>query len=188
MTIFMQQYTNQYLKEIIYSTILATGMNIELKQDYTGVNMSYNFITHIVSFDANRLVEAAAEFSNIIPLEIYINALTLHELGHAIDRPALQASLPRTIDFFEMRNENSLNEIYNTPSLLSMIIEEHIMNIAFEETAWVNAKILNNKLQLVNTDTFEKIKNHSLSSYLNNYREDLALFKEIQDEAELLPA
>ena len=114
--------------------------------------------------------------------------MTLHELGHALDRSALQASLPRTIDFFEMRNEYSSCEIYSTQSLLTMIIEEHTMNIAFEETAWVNARKLNNTLQLVDIDTFEKIKNHSLSSYLNNYEEDLAIFKQVQKETELLPA
>lgn len=188
MTIFMQQYTNQKLKEIISSTILTTGMNIKLKQDYTGMNMSYNFITDIVSYDANRLVEAAVEFSSNIPLEIYINALTLHELGHAIDRPALQASLPRTFDFFEMRNKYSLGESYSKPRLLRKIIEEHMMNIAFEETAWVNAEKLNTHLQLVDKDIFENIKNHSLFSYLNNYREDLSIFEQIQGQAELLPA
>src|SRR5690606_41628913 len=71
-----------------------------------GVNMSYNFITNVVSFDANRLVEAADELSSI-PFDQYVKTITLHELGHAIDRPALDASLTRTLDYFNMRDRKS---------------------------------------------------------------------------------
>lgn len=188
MRTFMQQYANQYLYELINSTIQATGLTILLEEDHTGINMSYNFITNVVSFDADRLVEAAGELSGIVPFDIYVKIITLHELGHAIDRPALDASLTRTLDFFDMRNHYSTNEIFRNPELLGMIIEEHQMNIAFEETAWANAEILNHQLQYIDQSTFELIKNHSVSTYIRNYEEDLTVYKQLLEQTELQPA
>lgn len=187
MSAYMQQSTNKFLYELIYSTIKATGLNTVLEEDHTGVNMSYNFITNVVSFDANRLVKAAGELSNI-PLDQYVKTITLHELGHAIDRPALDASLTRTLDYFDMRDQYSTKEIFNNPELLGMIIEEHQMNIAFEETAWANAEILNQKLQFIDQNSFEMIKKHSLSTYIRNYEEDLAAYKQLLEQTELQPA
>ena len=69
--------------------------------------------------------------------------MTLHELGHAVDREALQASLPRTIEIFTMKKQHTLKEIYHQEQLLAMLIEEHEMNIQFEQTAWENAWMLN---------------------------------------------
>ncbi|MER2010234.1 MAG: integrase [Psychrobacillus sp.] len=187
MSAYMQQSTNEFLYELIYSTIKATGLNTMLEEDHTGVNMSYNFITNVVSFDANRLVEAAGELPSI-PFDHYVKTITLHELGHAIDRPALDASLTRTLDYFDMRDQYSTKEIFKNPDLLGMLIEEHQMNIAFEETAWANAENLNEKLLLIDQNTFEMIKNHSLSTYINNYEEDLAVYKQLLEQTELQPA
>lgn len=187
MSAYMQQSTNEFLYELIYSTIKATGLNTMLEEDHTGVNMSYNFITNVVSFDARRLVKAAGELSNI-PFDQYVKTITLHELGHAIDRPALDASLTRTLDYFDMRDQYSTKEIFNNPDLLGMIIEEHQMNIAFEETAWANAEILNQKLQFIDQNSFEMIKKHSLSTYIRNYEEDLAAYKQLLEQTELQPA
>lgn len=187
MSAYMQQSTNEFLYEIIYSTIKATGLITMLEEDHTGVNMSYNFITNVVSFDANRLVKAAGELSGI-PFDQYVKTITLHELGHAIDRPALDASLTRTLDYFDMRDQYSTKEIFNNPELLGMIIEEHQMNIAFEETAWANAETLNQKLQFIDQNSFELIKKHSLSTYIRNYEEDLAAYKQLLEQTELLPA
>ena len=187
MSAYMQQSTNEFLYELIYSTIKATGLNTMLEEDHTGVNMSYNFITNVVSFDAKRLVKAAGELSNI-PFDQYVKTITLHELGHAIDRPALDASLTRTLDYFDMRDQYSTKEIFNNPDLLGMIIEEHQMNIAFEETAWANAEILNQKLQFIDQNSFEMIKKHSLSTYIRNYEEDLAAYKQLLEQTELQPA
>ncbi len=187
MSVYMNQYTNEFLYKLICSTIQATGLPIMLEEDHTGVNMSYNFITNVVSFDANRLVEAAGELPSI-PFDHYVKTITLHELGHAIDRPALDASLTRTLDYFDMRDQYSTKEIFKNPDLLGMLIEEHQMNIAFEETAWANAENLNEKLLLIDQNTFEMIKNHSLSTYINNYEEDLAVYKQLLEQTELQPA
>jgi len=187
MSAYMQQYTNEFLYELIHSTIKATGLTIMLKEDHSGVNMSYNFITNVVSFDAKRLVEAAGELSSI-PFDQYVKTITLHELGHALDRPALDASLDRTLDYFDMRDLYSTKEIFKNPDLLGMIIEEHQMNIAFEETAWANAENLNQNLQIIDQNSFELIKKQSLSTYIRNYEEDLSAYKQLLEQTELLPA
>lgn len=187
MSAYMQQYTNEFLYELIHSTIKDTGLTIMLKEDHSGVNMSYNFITNVVSFDAKRLVEAAGELSSI-PFDQYVKTITLHELGHALDRPALDASLDRTLDYFDMRDQYSTKEIFKNPDLLGMIIEEHQMNIAFEETAWANAENLNQKLQIIDQNSFELIKKQSLSTYIKNYEEDLSAYKQLLEQTELLPA
>lgn len=187
MSAYMQQSTNDFLYELIYSTIKATGLTTMLEEDHTGVNMSYNFITNVVSFDAHRLVEASRELPSI-PFDQYVRTITLHELGHAIDRPALDASLNRTLDYFDMRDQYSTKEIFKNPDLLGLIIEEHQMNIAFEETAWANAEILNQKLQFIDQNSFEMIKKHSLSTYIRNYEEDLEAYKQLLEQTELQPA
>ena len=83
-------------------------MTVKIKQDDSGINMSYNFIGDYVGFDAKRLVEARNELMLPTSLEIYVKTMTLHELGHAVDRQALQASLPRTIEIFTMKKQHAL--------------------------------------------------------------------------------
>ncbi len=184
----MKPYKESDLYQLISSTIQEVGIHIQVEKDHSGINMSYNFITNIVSFDANRLVKAAEELHPLVPFEIYVKTITLHELGHALDRAALQLSLDRTLEFFAMRERNSPQEIYQNPELLSMIIEEHKMNIAFEETAWDNAEKLNDILNMVDKKTFELIKKHSMSSYLHNYQEDLSVFTALQETKTLQEA
>ncbi|MDN4492038.1 integrase [Ureibacillus aquaedulcis] len=181
----MQQvdYNDEYLYQLITSTIQAVGMENEVKQDESGINMTYNFISNCVGFDAFRLVEAWKEIEAAIPLEQYVRTLTMHELGHAIDREALQKSLDRTLEIMEIKDNNSDVELYTNEHLLSIIIEEHEMNITFEETAWRNAKLLNEKANLVDEVTFELIKNHSLTTYNSIYEEDLSIYRQVQEKS-----
>ncbi|RHW40075.1 integrase [Lysinibacillus yapensis] len=174
-------YTEDYLYQLISSTIQKVGLNNELIMEESGINMSYNFITDKVGFDAKRLVEAWKEIEAAIPFEKYVQALTMHELGHAIDREALEQSLDRTLEIMEMKNDHSDIELYTNEHLLAVIIEEHEMNIVFEETAWRNAKILNAKAGLVDEVTFEIIKNHSLATYQSIYTEDLAIYNQVKE-------
>jgi hypothetical protein len=148
-------------------------MDVQLKSQSSGVNMSYNFILNYVGFDINRLQRAKNEMQAHITLEKYIKALTLHELGHAVDREALMDSLPRTIEIFKMKKNHSIHQRYQDNTLLAMLIEEHEMNIVFEETAWVNAQKMNRIYQIVDWDSFEKVKTHSLSTYKELYEKDL---------------
>lgn len=177
------EYSEDYLYQLIASTIHAVGMTNELKVEVCGINMSYNFITDKVGFDPKRLVEAWKEIKAAIPLEKYLQALTMHELGHALDREALQKSLDRTLEIMEMKQQYSDKELYTNEHLLSTIIEEHEMNIIFEETAWRNAKLLNAKAGLVDEVTFEIIKNHSLATYQEIYAEDLAIYRQVQERS-----
>lgn len=166
-----------YIQQLIKSTMQAVGMEVELKQDNSGINMSYNFIGHYVGFDVNRLVEASEEMQLPISLELYIKIITMHELGHAIDRDALLNTLSRTLEIFDKKNSHSLYELYNNVDLLAMLIEEHEMNIVFEETAWENAKTLNKKFQIVDEESFKAVKAHSLLTYTELYEEDLHLYE-----------
>lgn len=167
------------LYALIDDVVCATGMNVPIKQDVSGINMSYNFIGDYIGFDATRLFEAKNEIFPSPSLEVYIKTLTLHELGHGVDRQALLASLSRTLEIYTMKNNYSSKEIYNNKQLLSMIIEEHEMNMTFEETAWENAWDLNQKLQLVEQHDFEHIKVHSLATYQKNYQADLQLYNDL---------
>ncbi|MFC7685896.1 integrase [Ureibacillus sp. GCM10028918] len=184
MTNNMQVYYNdEYLYQLITSTIQAVGMENEVKQDESGINMTYNFISNRVGFDAFRLVEAWKEIEAAIPLEQYVKTLTMHELGHAMDREALQQSLDRTIEIIELKENNSDIELYTNEHLLSIIIEEHEMNITFEETAWHNAKRLNERAGMVDEITFELIKNQGLATYNSLYEEDLSIYKQIKEKS-----
>ncbi|MFJ7407287.1 MULTISPECIES: integrase [unclassified Lysinibacillus] len=167
------------LYDVINSVMQTVGITVAIKQDHCGINMSYNFIGDYIGFDANRLIEARNELMLPLSLEVYVKTITLHELGHAVDREALQASLPRTIEFFKMKKQHPKKEIYRNERLLSMIIEEHEMNIQFEETAWDNARNLNNTLQLIDKKDFDYIKQHSLATYNKLYEQDLHAYNNL---------
>ncbi len=170
---------NNSIKQLIQSTVAAVHMDIRLKPDSSGVNMSYNFILDYVGFDIQRLQQARNEMQTHIPLDEYIKILTLHELGHAVDREALMDSLPRTMEIYKMKKSHPLHQQYEDIELLEMIIEEHKMNILFEETAWINAEELNRIYRIVDRQSFEKVKTHSLSTYKELYEKDLALFNRL---------
>lgn len=174
--------TTQNILHFIQSTVELLGLNTEIIVEDSGINMSYNFITDCVGVDMNRVQESMIEANIPVSLDAYIKTFTLHELGHAMDRKALMDSLPRTLEIFEMKNNHSLYEIYNNLDLLSMVIQEHQMNIAFEETAWDNAEQMNNKHQLVDWDIFKSLKAHSLSTYIDLYERDLALYEQLLEE------
>lgn len=173
------KYYEKYIHWLIRSTMKAVGMDVELKQDNFGINMSYNFIGDYVGFDVERLLEACNEMQTTISLDLYIKIITMHELGHAIDRNALLATLSRTLEIFDTKKSHSLYELYNNVDLLNMLIEEHEMNIVFEETAWENAEKLNKEFNIVNEEMFEAVKSHSIATYKDLYAEDLHLYEEL---------
>ena len=174
--------TTQDILMLISSTMDAVKMDVEIRKDCSGVNMSYNFIGHYIGFDEERLIEAIEEMSFPIPLETYIKILTIHELGHAIDRDNLLATIDRTFEIFDMKNTHSLRELYTNPELLAMLIEEHDMNLAFEETAWENAEKLNNQFSITDEMTFQAVKQHSLSTYIASYQRDLVLYQRLREK------
>lgn len=169
----------KYICQLISSTMHDVRMDVELKQDNSGINMSYNFIGNYVGFDVNRLLEVCEEMRTPISLESYIQIITIHELGHAMDRHALLDSMSRTLEIYNTKKSHSIYELYNNLDLLAMLIEEHKMNITFEENAWENAELLNKKFQIVDEKSYEAVKAHSLSTYIKLYEEDLHLYEEL---------
>lgn len=170
------------INRLIESTMKTVGMDIEIKQEQTGVNMSYNFIFDYVGIDMQRVNEAIKEMHIPVSIESYIKTFTLHELGHALDRKALLDSLDRTLEIFEMKRNYTLYEQYNDINLLAMLIEEHKMNIDFEEKAWMNAEELNKKYGVVDWGIFEKLKDQGMATYMNLYKEDLQLYSKLVAE------
>jgi hypothetical protein len=171
-----------WIEQLIKSTIRAVGMDMELNEKHTGVNLSYNFILNYIGYDVKRIEEAIKEMQDQVSLKSYIQAFTLHELGHALDRKALLDSLTRTLEFYEMKKNYTIYEQYSEYNLLTMIIEEHKMNIAFEETAWANAEKLNMEYGIVDWESFEKVKNQGMATYLNLYVEDLQIYNKLVSE------
>lgn len=167
------------IKELIQSTLTKAGMDLDVKEERCGINMSYNFILHYVGFDVERIKSAIKEVPAAISLEDYIKTFSLHEGGHAVDRKALLASLDRTIEIHEMKQKHPIGDQYNNPHLLNMLIEEHRMNIAFEETAWKNAEKLNRKYRIVDSMVFEFLKNQGLKTYIDSYEKDLIIFERL---------
>lgn len=170
------------IEEIIHSTMQAVKMTMELRKDHSGINMSYNFIGDYIGVDVNRLFVAIEEISFPITMELYVKILTIHELGHAMDRVALLHTLDRTIEIFNMKRNYSTKELYNNLELLAVVLEEHEMNLVFEETAWTNAETLNEIYQIVDPISLEYVKNHSLSTYRDLYKADLSIYYSLMDE------
>ena len=163
------------IKQQIYCTMKRVGLELELFEINSGVNMTYDFIKHTIGIDIDRVQEARKELEDAPVLEEYIRILTLHELGHALDREALLDSLERTIGFYHMKKRYSLKEQYCNAALLDKLLEEHEMNIAFEEKAWANAKILNTQFGIADGESFDKVKAQSMASYIRLYERDLFL-------------
>jgi hypothetical protein len=129
-----------------------------------------------------RIEEAIKEMQAEVSLECYIKAFTLHELGHSLDRKALLDSLTKTLEFYEMKKNHTISEQYSDYNLLTMLIEEHEMNIAFEETAWANAEKLNMEYGIIDWDSFEKVKNQGMATYLKLYEKDLQIYNKLVSE------
>ncbi len=177
--LMIKDSTTQNIQQVISSTMDKVNMDVEIRKDCSGVNMSYNFIGHYIGFDEIRLIEAKEEMSFPISLESYIKILTIHELGHAIDRQNLMDTIDRTMEIFELKYHHTSQEIYTNRELLATIIEEHEMNIGFEITAWENAEKLNRQYGISDEITLQAVKDHSLSTYINLYNMDVALFHKL---------
>lgn len=157
-------------------------MDLKIKHQRSGINMSYNFIGSYVGYDMRRLQQARNETIPQVTLDAYIKVFTLHELGHAMDQSALMASLPRTIEIYKAKRSYSQFEQFADINRLRLIIEEHEMNIVFEKTAWLNAEKLNRFYKIVDWETFARLKKHSLSTYTNSYKKDLAIYRNLLAE------
>lgn len=182
-----ERMTESQIVAVIESAIRAVNMDVELKQEKTGVNMMYDFIKDEVIVDIARVQKACQELAEPMPLETYLRVLTIHELGHAMDRKALLDSLGRTKEIILMKKQAAAEKRTKDLPLMTMLIEEHEADIAFEETAWANAEILNNYFGIVDGDSFARVKMHSLSTYRAAYKADYKIYNGfIRAQEELL--
>jgi len=171
------------IKQWIRSTADAVQMDTVMKRQQTGVNMTYDFIQDMVGYDLERLQKARREMKQPVSLETYVRTLTMHELGHAVDREALLASFDRTVEIFRMKKTYSAAEQRRNPDTFAMLIEEHEMNITFEETAWDNAEKMNRLYGIVDWNDFYNVKAHSLSTYKAYYEWDLHSYQRLVEAA-----
>lgn len=174
--------TKHEIFSIIKTTMRAVNMDMELKDEHTGVNMMYDFIKDEVLVDCNRVQEACQELEKQIPLRTYVEIITIHELGHAMDRKALLASLDRAVELYEAKKlvaaENRATDI----PFMTMRLEELSTDIAFEKTAWANAEMLNRFFEVVDWDCFEMVRTHSLSTYEKLFEQKLKCYEELMEQ------
>lgn len=142
-----------------------TGLNLDVKEDHCGINMTYQFIHDYVTYDSERIMQALAEQRHPVDLDTYVTAITLHELGHSTDREALLASIPQSIEVLKLKQGLPVPAQYGDPNVLGILIEEDERNLVFEKTAWENAGMLNSMHQLVRPDDFDAIAIQSLGTY-----------------------
>lgn len=172
----MNDHTDREIETIIRETIAAVWMEFDVIQTETGVNMMYDFIEHSILVDSDRLRSARDEMEITYSLSDYVQALTLHELGHALDRKALLASLPGTREIIELKRKHSKQELYGNTHLLRRLVEENDQDYQFEETAWINAERLNTMCRLVDSDCMTEMKIHGLATYKQAFTEDRVIY------------
>lgn len=161
------------IRQLIESTMKAVGMELEVREEQTGINMSYQFIYNFVGFDAKRIQQAVKSQIDPVSLEVYVQCFTLHELGHAVDRLALMQSLQRTVEIFQIKDSYRQSGLTSKELYLDAVLEEHEMNIKFEETAWHNAALLNENSRIVTLEIFERLKEQGMETYRQAYERDL---------------
>ncbi|WP_281864164.1 integrase [Planomicrobium okeanokoites] len=167
----------------IRSVMDLTNYRLDLIEHRKGINMSYNFILDRIGVDISRIQEAKDELTFPVRLKTYIEVMTLHELGHAADREALMESMPWTIKVHELKKAAPEDSHYRDPGILKFILDEQLMNIEFEKTAWKNAESLNRLHQIADEAVFGLIREHSLASYEMPYQQNLRLYDRLLTEA-----
>ncbi|QTD39660.1 integrase [Sporosarcina sp. Te-1] len=168
------------IQELVEQTIRDVEMDVAVKQEQTGVNMMYDFIQHEVLIDMGRIRKACGELPEPMSFETYIRTLTIHELGHAMDRDALLASLDRAVEIIKAKKQACAEKRNRELPFMEMLIEEHERDIVFEETAWSNAELLNRYYEVIDWQDFLKVKEHSLASYRTSYEKDLNVYQEMK--------
>ena len=144
-----------------------------------GINMSYDFIENKVYFDPSRLQQALFEMDQPVTVQQYIQTLTLHELGHALDRQSLLDAMPKMIEIAKVKRKKRFVERREDLVLFAYDMQAHEMDLAFEETAWENAKKLNERLSLISWDVFERVETQGMASYRKLYEKDAMTYKKL---------
>lgn len=167
------------IKGWIYSIMELANYKLDLVEHSKGINMSYNFIHNHVGVDLARVQQARKELAFPVSLKTYVEVMSLHELGHAADREALLKSLPWTIEVHIMKKVAPQDSHTSDPDFLKIILDEQLMNIEFEKTAWKHAEAMNRRFQIADEKTFEFILQHSLASYEKAYLQNSELYERL---------
>jgi len=153
------------IEKIIHETMNHVGVIREVRLERNGINMTYHFIHDYVTYDPDRILEAVSEQERRVSMETYVAAITMHELGHALDRRALLAGLPLSREVYQLKKTTPPKVLERNPEYMAKIIAEEERNLRAEKTAWDNAAELNRKHGLISELDFAAIKRQSLSSY-----------------------
>ncbi|EMR07345.1 hypothetical protein C772_00361 [Bhargavaea cecembensis DSE10] len=153
------------IEKIIRETMIRVGVTREVRLERNGINMTYHFIHDYITYDPDRIPEAVSEQMRPVSLETYVAAITMHELGHALDRRALLAGLPLSREVYQTRKTTPPKVLERNPEYMAKVIYEEERNLIAEKTAWANAAELNRKYRLISELDFEAIRRQSLSTY-----------------------
>ncbi|MBP1916912.1 hypothetical protein [Lederbergia galactosidilytica] len=161
------------IKGWIKGVLDTVQLPMPMKQRSTGINMSYNFLENFISFNPTRLIQSHKELPVSISFKAFVQALTLHELGHSLDRDALYASIPKSYHIYQIKKAHPYSERSKNIELFQWDIEDHEMNYVFEETAWRNAQSLNQTHRIVDPKIMDVVEFYSLLTYTAEYNRDL---------------
>src|SRR5699024_1606968 len=94
----MEKLILHYIDE----TMKAVNISKTVTHLSNKINMTYNYITDEISFDAKRITKVMKNYPHI-SLKDYVITFTLHELGHALDRENLLKSYDQTVHLYKLR-------------------------------------------------------------------------------------
>lgn len=139
-----------------------------------GVNMTYNYLTDEISFDARRIAHILNHYPHI-SLKDYVTTFTLHELGHSLDRDNLLQSYDQTVEWYKLSNSLTTEERETNLRFLELSYLE--ADLHFEHVAWSHAIRLNETFHLVSEPILDQLQDDSLLTYEENYEYSKELFK-----------
>ncbi|MCJ7841559.1 hypothetical protein MUB24_11765 [Lederbergia sp. NSJ-179] len=168
------------IKNWIHKATEAAQLPMRIKQRQSGVNMSYHFLENFIGFNPKRLIQSHREMREAVALKAFVQALTLHELGHFLDRKALLASIPKSYHIYQIKKAHTYSERCRNIELFQWDIEDHEMNYRFEETAWLNAHTLNQRHSIVESPIMDQVQFNSLLTYTAPYNRDLLIYYQLK--------
>jgi hypothetical protein len=165
------------IEKVIRETMIRVGVKREVRLERNGINMTYHFIHDYITFDPDRIPEAVAEQMRPVSLETYVAAITMHELGHALDRRALLAGLSLSREVYQMKKTAPPKVLERNPEYMAKVILEEEQSLVAEKTAWENAEELNRKYRVISELDFAAIRRQSLSSYEHRLARKVRVFR-----------
>lgn len=168
------------MEKIIFQYIDTITNKLDLPKEIislsNGVNMTYNYLTDEISFDAQRITHILNHYPHI-SLKDYVTTFTLHELGHSLDRDNLFESYDQTVEWYKLSNGLTPEEKEINLRFLELSYLEAEADLHFEHVAWSHAIRLNEIFHLVSEPVFNQLQADSLLTYEDNYEYSKELFE-----------